>query len=272
MLSISKRLVGLGFVIVAAAVAVSAQTRTRTVATSGEGAPGGGIFAPTVDRTIAKGLPTISGETIVYGSDVILNGESVYGVYTESGGVLRAVTRVGAPAPGGGTIQDIGNFTCDRLGNVFLTVRTGGGPYMDAVLKYSFGVLSLVASVGGTIPDNRLITRVGPAAAADGFGGVYFQVGFGATPDSGATALVRWRSAVAQDLVAATGAAAVGGGTWGAISSSTFASSTSGLVVFASTVDAGTSGLFTGLAGNLALADPTVTALPNITIADNDAC
>ncbi|HQR37602.1 MAG TPA: hypothetical protein PLF26_04295 [Blastocatellia bacterium] len=270
MLSISKRLLGLGFIILAGALAVSAQTRTRTVATTGESAPGGGIFAPTVERAIEKGLPTISGETIVFGSDVILNGQSVYGIFTESGGVLRAVTRVGAPAPGGGTIQDIGHYTCDRLGNVFLTVRTGGGPGMDAVLKYSFGVLSLVARTGAKIPGDRVITSVGLAVAADGFGGVYFQCSFGTTPDSGSTALVRWKSAVAEDLVAATGDASVTGGTWGAISQSTLASSTSGLVVFASTVNGGTSGLFTGLAGNLSLADPTVTANPNITIADND--
>lgn len=265
-----KLFVGIGFFLVVASVAVSAQTRTRTIATSGQSAPGGGVFAPTVDRTIAKGLPTISGETIVFGSDIILNGQTVYGVYTESGGVLRAVTRVGAPAPGGGTIQDIGHFASDRLGNVFLTVRTGNGADMDSVLKYSFGVLSLVAKVGASIPDARTITKVGLAVAADGFGGVYFQVGFGSSPDSGATALVRWRGPMAEDVVAATGVVSPTGGTWGAISPSTIASSTSGLVVFASTVDSGTSGLYTGLAGNLSLADPTVAALPNVTIADND--
>src|SRR6476469_4560557 len=101
------RFLGVCLVLVAAAVVASAQSRTRVVAVAGSAAPGGGVFALTIDRVVQKGLPSIEGSTIIFGSDVQLGGQSVYGVFSETNGVLRLVTRVGAPAPGGGTIQDI---------------------------------------------------------------------------------------------------------------------------------------------------------------------
>jgi hypothetical protein len=220
------RFLGTCLVIAATAASAGAQSRTRTVATSGGGAPGGGVFAPTIERVVQKGLPSIEGSTIVFGSDVLLNGQTVYGLFSETNGVLRLVTRVGAPAPGGGTIQDITHFTADRLGNVVLTVRTGGSGGADAVLRYQFGVLSALVHAKGDFDGTK-------------------------------------------EIVAATGLPSPGGGTFGAITSSSITSSTSGLVAFTATVDGGPGGVFTGLAGNLFHASDAVDAAPNITLADN---
>ena len=249
-----------------------AQSRTRTVATTGEAAPGGGIFSPTIDRIVQKGLPSIIGYTIVFGSDVILNGQSVYAVFTESNRVLQTVTRVGAPAPGGGTIQDIEHFTADRFGNVFLTTRTAGGAGADRVLSYSFGVLEDVVHIGDTIPGDHVVTSIGPSIAADAIGGCYVQVGYSAVPGSNDSALLHVRADQTFEVVAATGLSAPGGGVFGGISPATIASSTSGLVVFAATIDGGPvpGGLFAGRTGNLLRIDAGADALPNITIADND--
>jgi hypothetical protein len=267
---VHARFVLICLTILAAAVVAGAQSRTRTVITSGEPAPGGGVFAPTLERMSAKGVPTISGRTIVLGSDLLLNGQSVYGVYAETNGVQRVVTRVGSPAPGGGTIQDISHFTTDQFGNVFLVVRVGNGATPDAVLKYSFPVLSSLARVGDALPNGETIATIGLAVAADGQGGAYFQAAYGAT--AGATALVHAKGDFmnTKELVAATGQPAPGGGTFGAVSPSTIASSTSGLVAFTATVDGGPSGIFSGRAGNLLRAADAVDALPNLTIADND--
>lgn len=252
--------------------AAGAQSRTRTLATSGDAAPGGGVFTPSIERIVQKGLPSIIGSTIVFGSDITLNGQSVYGVYVESNRALRAVTRVGAPSPGGGTVQDISYFTADRFGNVFLTARTGSGTGPDRVLSYAFGVLSNVAEVGDTIPGNHVVTSIGPVVAADGIGGCYFQAGYSASPGSHDSALVRADVGGTFEIVAKTGLVAPGGGSFGSVSPATIASNTSGLVVFAATIDGGPvpGALFAGRAGNLVRIDAGADALPNIAIADND--
>jgi len=81
------RFFGVCLVLVVAATAASAQSRTRTVATSGGAAPGGGTFAPTIERAIQKGLPSIDGSTIVFGTDVLLNGQTVsnFGINSQPG-------------------------------------------------------------------------------------------------------------------------------------------------------------------------------------------
>lgn len=254
------------------AATATAQSRTRTVATVGDSAPGGGVFAPTIDRIVQKGLPSIIGSTIVFGSDVLLNGQSVYAVFTERNRALQTVTRVGAPAPGGGTVQDIEHFAADRFGNVFITIRTGSGAGADRVLSYAFGLLDDVARVGDTIPGNHVLTSLGPSIAADGFGGCFVQVGYSAVQGSNDSALLHINVDGTFEIVAATGLAAPGGGAFGAISPATIASNTSGLVVFAATIDGGPvpGALFAGRAGNLLRIDAGADALPNISIADND--
>jgi hypothetical protein len=265
MIRVHVRLVLMGFAILALAATASAQTRTRLVAATGQTAPGGGIFTPDLNSIGEKGLPSIAGNTIVFGSEVFLNGQTVYGVFVESNTVLRAVTRVGAPAPGGGTILAIESYAADRLGNVFLLVDTdGGGP--DALLRYSFGFLSVAARIGDVLPGDRAITGFGVSVAADGYGGAYVPVTFG---DQG-SALARWRSTDVLSVVAATTDPAPNGGTFGAISPATLTSSTSGLVAFTATVNGGQGGLFTGLEGNLFLADPATDVLQNLTLSDND--
>ncbi|MCC6743516.1 MAG: hypothetical protein IT175_06610 [Acidobacteria bacterium] len=256
----------------ALAVTVTAQSRTRTVATSGDAAPGGGTFTPTIDRIVEKGLPSIVDGTIVFGSDVLLNGQTVYAVFIERNRALQTVTRVGAPAPGGDTVQDIAHFAADRFGNVFATIRTGAGTSPDRVLGYTFGVLDDIARVGDTIPGNFAITSFGPSVAADALGGCYVQVGYSATAGSSDTALLHIRSDGTFEIVASTGMAAPGGGSFGGISPATFASNTSGLVVFAATlIGAPVPGaLFAGRAGNLLRIDAGSDAFPNISIADND--
>lgn len=250
----------------AMAVVASAQTRTRVVISTGQSAPGGGVFTPDLGRISQKGIPSIAGNTIVFGADVAVNGQTVYGVYVESNNVLRAVTRVGAPAPGGGTIRDIEAFAADHMGNVYLLVHTGtSGP--DAVLKYEFGFLSLYAKIGDAISETRTISSFGVAVVPDGHGGAYFPVVYN---NGEGTALVRRRATGGFATVAATGDAAPAGGVFGAISPATLASSTSGLVAFTATVNGGTGGLFTGLEGNLVLADAAADALPNLTLSDND--
>lgn len=256
----------------AVAATATAQSRARTVAAAGDAAPGGGVFTPSIERVVQKGLPSIIGNTIVFGSDVLLNGQSVYAVFSESNRVLRTVTRVGAPAPGGGTIQDIEHFAADRFGNVYLTARTGGAGGADRVLSYSFGVLQDVARIGNTIPGAHTITSLGPSIAADGLGGCYVQVGYSAVQGSNDSALLHINADGTFDVVAATGLAAPGGGVFGGVSPATIASSTSGLVVFAATIDGGPvpGGLFAGRTGNLIRIDAGADAFPNITIADND--
>jgi hypothetical protein len=260
------RYLGLAIVLATAAAAASAQSRTRTVAFTGDGAPGGGVFAPTLERMVLKGLPAITNNTIIFGSDIVLGGQTVYGIFVESGNVARVVTRVGAPAPGGGTLQDITYFSADRFGNVFMTARVGAGTGQDVVLGYTFGLLTSLARVGTTLPNQQAIATIGPVVTPDGLGGAYFQATYG----SGDSAIVHVRNDKTFELVAATGAPAPSGGTFGAVSASTLTSSTSGLVGFTATVNGGTSGLFTGLAGNLFLAAPAPDASPNLTIADND--
>ena len=265
MMRVHVRLVLIGLAVLALAATASAQTRTRLVAASGQGAPSGGIFTPDLNRIGEKGLPSIAGSTIVFGSDVFLNGQTVYGVFVESNNVLRAVTRVGAPAPGGGTILDIESYAADRLGNVFVLADTGGnGP--NVLLRYSFGFLAAVARIGDTLPGDRVITGFGVSVAADGSGGAFFPVTFGQQ----GTALVHWRSPNVFSLVAATNDPAPNGGTFGAISPSTLTSSTSGLVAFTATVNGGPGGLFTGFEGNLFLSDPATDVLQNLTLSDND--
>lgn len=261
----SLRYLGLAIVLLAAAGVASAQSRTRTVALAGESAPGGGVFAPTLDRITAKGLPTVGGSTIAFGSDVQTANGAVYSIFVESANVTRVATRVGAPAPGGGTVQDISYFSVDRFGNVFMTTRTGNGTEPDTVLAYSFGVLSVLARVGDELPNGQSISAIGIVAAPNGFGGAYFQVVY-----SGGQAIVNAKADQTIEIVAATGAPAPGGGSFGSFSGSTLAASSSGLVGFAATVDGGTSGIFTGLTGNLFLAAPAADAAPNLTIADND--
>ncbi len=264
-------LLGICLVLLAAAVAANAQNRTRTVANTGDSAPGGGVFAPTLDRVVQKGLPTISGDTIVFGSDVRLDGgATAYGVYAEINGVLRLVARTGLPAPTSGTIQEIGHFTTDQFGNVFLLVKTSGGT--DLVLKYQLGITYIVARLGDNLPGDHPITSFGIALATDGIGGVFYQAGYKATASSNDSALVHSKGdfPYAKNLVAATGLPSPTGGNFGAISASTLTSSTSGLVAFTATVDGGEGGIFTGLAGNMARASSAVDASANLTLADND--
>lgn len=270
MYRVSVRILGLCFAILAAVAVAGAQSRTRPVIESGQAAPGGGVFAPSLQRMIQKGIPVINNTTIVVGTDVVLNGQTTYSIFTENNRTLRVVTRVGAPAPGGGTIQDISYFTADGLGNVFLVVRTTDGTAPDAIVRYSYGVLSLVARTGQSLPNGQSIGGVGVAAAPDGLGGIYFQATYGA--DGEDSALVHWRPNTmdAFELVAATGMPAPSGGTFAGISPATITSTASGLVAFASTVNGGPAGIFSGLAGNLVLASDAVDAIPNITVADND--
>ncbi len=261
----------IGFGILALAGVASAQSRTRTILSGGDTAPGGGTFQLTTDSLIAKGLPSIAGNTIVVGADIALNGQTVYGVYSETNGVLRLITRIGSPAPNGGTIKEILHFAPDRYGSVYLLARVGDGPGADSVLKYSFPLFTVLAHVGDALPNGKTITSLGAAVAPDGRGGVFFTASTGAQGSfDGAVVHVKSDFLNPKEIVAETGMLAPGGGTFSSFSSATIASSTSGLVAFAATTNGGPSGLFAGLAGNLVLAADASDALPDITVADND--
>lgn len=253
-------------VLITATTGANAQSRTRVMASTGASAPGGGTFAPSINRAVEKGLPSICRNNIVFGSDVQVDGQSVYGVFVVNAGVLRLVTRIGLPVPGG-TVRDIRYFTVDRLGNVFISVVTGAGPNPDVILKYTSGTLVRVVGVGDALPVGQTATVLGPVVAADGLGGVYFQA-----QHAGGYAIVDWQPGPSFVTVAATGQSAPGGGTFGALSPATIAASTSGLVVFAATVDNGPDGggIFSGLPGNLIRVNEFKDALSNITVSDND--
>jgi hypothetical protein len=250
-----------------APLAVEAQVPTRVVAAYGDLAPGGGTFAPSLDDIGQRGLPSIAGRNIVFGSQVLTPDGLRYAVFVERYGTLRQCVREGEAAPGGGVILAIDHYAIDTTGTVFITVRVGGGTSADTVLRFSIGnTLYRIAGTGDTTTEGLTIVGVGSTVAPDGSGGVYFQ----ATHAAG-TALLRWRAGVLSKVIA-TGDAANGGGTFADISPATLACTPNGVVVVAATTSGGPGGggLFNGQAHSLERVSDAADALPNLAISDDD--
>jgi hypothetical protein len=234
---------------------VAAPRGTRAVALAGSAAPDipSGTFA-SVDA------PAINDRgDVAFLATVRRGRESLDAIYLHADGRSRKIVAQGDPAPAGGTFAGFGPPSLNGKGLVVFGAVVEGRAVPGGLFVWKDGAIRMLVGAGDETPDGGIFAKFSERVGVNAAGAVAFNAILKGAPISGAIYVIDDR----VRRVAGLGDTAPGGGVfshfglWPSLSAS-------GTVVFAASVDGGTSpvGVFAASRGAISKAAGVGDALP----------
>jgi hypothetical protein len=234
---------------------VASPSGTRAVALAGSAAPGipSGTFA-SVDA------PAINDRGDVAFLAAVRRGrESIEAIYLHANGKSRKIVAQGDSAPAGGAFAGFGPPSLNGKGLIVFGAVVEGRAVPGGLFVWKDGAIRMLLGAGDETPDGGIFAKFSERVGVNDAGAVAFNAILKGAPSSGAIYIIDDR----VRRVAGLGDTAPGGGVfshfglWPALSAT-------GTVVFAASVDGGTSpvGVFAAGRGAISKAAGVGDALP----------
>jgi hypothetical protein len=152
---------------------VASGERIQMVAGAGDETPAGGIFAKFSERIALNDAGVVAFHGMLKFAPVAA------AIFAVEDGRLRAISRLGDPAPGGGTIEHFGLWPAvSTRGAIAFAASIEGGPSPVAILITDGAALLQVVAVGDRLPGGDRITTLTlyPVVSVSPHGDVTFAV------------------------------------------------------------------------------------------------
>jgi hypothetical protein len=152
---------------------VASGERIQMVVGAGDETPAGGIFAKFSERIALNDAGVVAFHGMLKFAPVAA------AIFAVEGGRLRAISQLGDPAPGGGTIEHFGLWPAvSTRGAIAFAASIEGGPSPVAILITDGAALLQVVAVGDRLPGGDRITTLTlyPVVSVSPHGDVTFAV------------------------------------------------------------------------------------------------